>query len=560
MKNPSKIPLLRRVLPLLLLLMAILCAQAQSNRYGKDRALLFAVNNYEQMVDLKNPIQNARDIGEELEQRYGFTVEVVSNPTYDKIEEIILEYYEAYSSNKFKSDGQLFIFFSGHGMTEGTNGYFMPADADPDRPYKTGIEYDFWRSKISEINCKHILVAIDACHSITFDPQWESRSDRSFSRPGTLEQEKVLMNHDQYRARLFITSDAQGDKTPDRSTFANKILEGLRIHKYTREYMMAIELYANYLTKASPRPGAGDFENHQPGSSFLFFPKQDLVNLNENYGARQRDINVYKAIKANGTIAACQQYLKDYPNGEFRNEVDQILNALIEKQDWEYAQLKNTVKAYQAYMYKYPYSPHYGTAQQKVATLQNKGTPSKTTPPKSNSSKQPGESRKKVIEVSGVITNKDGEPVVDAYVLISGTSISTVSNINGVYSLEIDDIDYDYELVVSLPGYTTQRINIGDRRIVDVVLKDAFTRVSEIRGKITDESGESIIRANILIIGTSRGTITDFDGGFSLQIKEGDNRIVVSRRGFKAKEVNIGYEERVNVSLEKKGFKKILGL
>ena len=349
MKKPLKMLSIRRLSLLLLLFATILSIKAQSNGYGKDRALFFAVNDYEQMADLKNPIQNARDIGEELEQLYGFTVEVVSNPSFDRVEEKILEYYEAYRSNKFKSDGQLFIFFSGHGMTEGNNGYFMPADADPDRPYKTGIEYDFWRSKISEINCKHILVAIDACHSITFDPRWDSRSDRRFNRPGALEQEKVLMNHGKYRARLFITSDAQGDKTPDRSTFADKMLEGLRMYKFTREYMMAIELYANYLTKASPTPGGGTFENNQPGSCFLFFPKEDRISSRENYGARQEDINAYKAIKANSTIVACEQYLRDYPNGEFRNEVDQILNALVEQQDWEYAQLKNRVKASKCY-------------------------------------------------------------------------------------------------------------------------------------------------------------------------------------------------------------------
>ena len=157
---------------------------SQVNRQNKDRALLFAVNDYRHMTDLQNPVKNARDIAQELNSRYGFVTEVVANPTFEQIEQKILEYQQAYRKGTYASDGQLFIFFSGHGLRRGKNGYFMPADGDPDRPYNKGMEYDFWRSEMDAIDCKHILVAIDACHSITFDPGWENKPDRLFKRPG----------------------------------------------------------------------------------------------------------------------------------------------------------------------------------------------------------------------------------------------------------------------------------------------------------------------------------------------------------------------------------------
>ncbi|MCB9294090.1 MAG: hypothetical protein H6559_13365 [Lewinellaceae bacterium] len=106
----------------------------------------------------------------------------------------------------------------------------MPADADPERPYAKGIEYDYWRSEVDEIDCKHILVAVDACHSITFDPNWEKKPGRNFARPGEQYADQTLLNHQEYRARLFFTSDASGNQTPDRSTFARQLLEGLRTH------------------------------------------------------------------------------------------------------------------------------------------------------------------------------------------------------------------------------------------------------------------------------------------------------------------------------------------
>ena len=37
-----------------------------------------------------------------------------------------------------------------------------------------------------------------------------------------------------------------------------------------------------------------------------------------------------------------------------------------------------------------------------------------------------------------------------------------------------------------------------------------------VRGTITDVAGESIIGANILIQGTSSGTVTDFNGNYLL--------------------------------------------
>ncbi len=40
-----------------------------------------------------------------------------------------------------------------------------------------------------------------------------------------------------------------------------------------------------------------------------------------------------------------------------------------------------------------------------------------------------------------------------------------------------------------------------------------------VRGTVKDTNGEPIIGANILVQGTSIGTITDFDGNFSLQAR-----------------------------------------
>lgn len=306
----QKVSIMMRWVILFVILMASKVFAFGQNREGKDRALLFAVNDYATMADLKNPIQNARDIAAELEGRYGFVAEVIPNPSFEKIESKLQEYQRAYRSGRYPSDGQLFLFFSGHGAMRGKNGYFMPADAAPERLYATALEYDYWRSEINNINCKHILVAVDACHSITFDPNWENKPNRGFSRPGEQYADQTLLNHNAYRARLFFTSDAKGNQTPDRSTFARQLLEGLRTHQPTTGYLTSSELFASYMLKAAPTPGGGDFGNDEPGSCFLFFQKNSGINPEEE--------RFWQLAIEMDTREAYGFYLQRYPDGKYK--------------------------------------------------------------------------------------------------------------------------------------------------------------------------------------------------------------------------------------------------
>ncbi|MBK8703120.1 MAG: caspase family protein [Saprospiraceae bacterium] len=253
---------MKTLLPLWLCILAALPAlspTAPMPRAGQDYALLFAVNDYSgKLMPLTNPIKNARDIAKELETRFGFAIEVVENPTLADIDKKLKEYEDRFARNisgRYPSGGQLFIFFSGHGTVRYNVGYFLPLGADPDSPNTTALDYNFWRNRIDAINCNHILVAVDACHSATFDPDWQNRPDRHFSRPGELsEKEKVIMNHSKYKSRFFFTSDGKGDQTPDRSSFANKILEGLRTHSSPSGFLTSSELFANYVEGPFPPP------------------------------------------------------------------------------------------------------------------------------------------------------------------------------------------------------------------------------------------------------------------------------------------------------------------
>lgn len=60
-----------------------------------------------------------------------------------------------------------------------------------------------------------------------------------------------------------------------------------------------------------------------------------------------------------------------------------------------------------------------------------------------------------------------------------------------------------------------------------------------VSGKVTDENGELILGASVLLKGTSIGTITDADGNYTLQATDGSGTLVFSYIGYQTAEVPI---------------------
>ena len=69
-----------------------------------------------------------------------------------------------------------------------------------------------------------------------------------------------------------------------------------------------------------------------------------------------------------------------------------------------------------------------------------------------------------------------------------------------------------------------------------------------ISGTVKDTKGDPIIGANVLIKGTTNGTITDIDGNFSLNVPN-NVTLVVSFIGYETQEIVVGNKSRISVSL-----------
>ena len=69
-------------------------------------------------------------------------------------------------------------------------------------------------------------------------------------------------------------------------------------------------------------------------------------------------------------------------------------------------------------------------------------------------------------------------------------------------------------------------------------------------GKVTDKNtGEALIGANILVVGTSTGTVTDFDGSYSLEIPAGVTELEFSYTGYTTTRVPLGNATTLDVTL-----------
>lgn len=71
-----------------------------------------------------------------------------------------------------------------------------------------------------------------------------------------------------------------------------------------------------------------------------------------------------------------------------------------------------------------------------------------------------------------------------------------------------------------------------------------------VTGTVTDaQTGEPLIGANILVVGTSGGTITDFDGNYSVNVPEGASSLEFSYTGYASQVVEIGSQSKIDMQL-----------
>jgi len=78
-----------------------------------------------------------------------------------------------------------------------------------------------------------------------------------------------------------------------------------------------------------------------------------------------------------------------------------------------------------------------------------------------------------------------------------------------------------------------------------------YAQDNVVSGTVKDSNGEVLPGATVLVKGTNFGTVTDFDGNFSIKVKNKKNAVLLfSYVGYGDAEVVVGDKAFINVSLE----------
>lgn len=129
-----------------------------------------------------------------------------------------------------------------------------------------------------------------------------------------------------------------------------------------------------------------------------------------------------------------------------------------------------------------------------------------------------------------------------------------------------DDIDVDRKVSIHVKGEkvadildrifakTDVRYQISDRQIV--LTKEngngffSGQQQKTISGRVTDTSGEPLPGVTVVIKGTMQGTVTDFDGNYSIPNVPATGTLVFSFVGMKSQEIVVGNQSSINLVME----------
>lgn len=238
-----------------------------------DFALLIATDTYDHWGNLVNPTNDAATLAKDLEDNYGFEVELITNVTTDDIYLTLRKYAE----KSYLSQDQLFVFIAGHGQFDESfrEGYVVGSNSLLiDNAKSSYISHSNLRTIINNIPCEHIFLAMDVCFGGTFDPV--IASNRGSEEYGEISTTEFIQRKLKYKTRRYLTSGGK-EYVPDgrpgmHSPFARQFLAALRNFGGDDRIITLSELLS-YVEKVSPEPRYGEFGSNQPGSDFIFVAK-----------------------------------------------------------------------------------------------------------------------------------------------------------------------------------------------------------------------------------------------------------------------------------------------
>ncbi len=155
--------------------------------------------------------------------------------------------------------------------------------------------------------------------------------------------------------------------------------------------------------------------------------------------------------------------------------------------------------------------------------------------------------------VSLTMNNVTVKQAMDALKKQSGYSfVFSSEDVDTKKKVSVDADDQKVEEVVRqiLDGQSVTYEIKGKNIVVRSIAQTSSSQQKKtITGTIVDPSGMPVIGANVMVKGTTNGTITDMDGKFSLEVASGAT-LMVSYIGFANQEIKIGNQTVLSITLK----------
>ncbi|MEL7147589.1 MAG: carboxypeptidase-like regulatory domain-containing protein, partial [Bacteroidota bacterium] len=173
--------------------------------------------------------------------------------------------------------------------------------------------------------------------------------------------------------------------------------------------------------------------------------------------------------------------------------------------------------------------------------------------------------------VEGKVMNSEGNIIPGATIVVEGTNLSTITDMEGQYKITIPPGDVE-NLIYSFNGLNPVSVEIGKRSIIDVSLskgsntkgsyadlpsfhEDQFTFDNKkiVKGKIVTADGAPMPGVNVVIVGTKRGAITNIKGEYGIQVPDEGGNLAFSFVGFNTEYINIDDKSVIDVQMSSSG-------
>ena len=294
--------------------------------YSNSYALVIGIDAYKAgWPRLSNAVKDAKAVARALSAK-GFEVTLKTNLDAAPLEIVLREFFVLKGQDK---DARLFVWYAGHGYTEGGEGYLVPADAP--RPSARArfklkaLPLRRFGEYVRLADSKHAFAVFDSCFAGTVFDNQRALPPAAVTRATTLP------------VRQFLTSGDAGQTVSDDGTFRELFIRALngdeRADANGDRYVTASELGLFLSTRVTnltrsrqtPRYGKLRDKDYDRGDFVFKLPAREKPKPKHAPKLVQPpakpdptvELTFWNSVKDTDNPAVLDAYLVQYPSGTF---------------------------------------------------------------------------------------------------------------------------------------------------------------------------------------------------------------------------------------------------